>query len=202
MKRHVRIDAAILAVCVAFSAAMAQAAETATTVTTTETTTEEKQSLFAFKDRLNFGGGAGVGLWDDFDDETFAYRVHAWWEFIPWFAVEIEWLDMGQAEASPNKAKIDGFNLSGMPRVPFGDFAIFGKIGCYFWDGDQDADGGGDQDLSFGAGMTYKIPNLPIGVRAEWTRVYLKDRDVALPPGNTHIDEHIDAVTVGGYFHW
>jgi hypothetical protein len=194
MKRHVRINAAILAVCLAFPAASAFAQET--TVTTETTTTEEKEPLFAFKDRLNFGGGAGVGLWDDFDDESFAYRVQAWWEIIPWFAAEIEWLDVGQAELYGVKGKVDGFNLSGMPRVPIGDFAIFGKVGCYFWDGDQDFSGGGEQDLSFGAGMTFQIPDLPVGVRAEWTRVYLKDSDVPVD------DEHVDVVTAGAYFHW
>ncbi|HYC01100.1 MAG TPA: hypothetical protein VEC57_18340 [Candidatus Limnocylindrales bacterium] len=210
MKRHVRIYAAILAVCVAVMAASAQAQESTTTVTTTESTKTEAEPLFAFRDRLNFGGGLGVGLWDDFDDESFAYRVHAWWEIIPWFAVELEWLDIGQAEipggASPlagTKGKVDGFNISGMPRFPFGDFAIFAKVGCYFWDGDQDFSGGGEQDLSFGAGFTYQIPGWPIGVRFDWTRVYLKDE---VNPGGPvtlfELDENVDAVTVGGYFHW
>ena len=206
MKRHVRTTAAVLAVCLAFPAASALAQGTATTTTettTTETTTEEEKPLFAFRDRLNFGGGAGVSLWDDFDDEGFAYRIQGWWEIIPWFAVEVEWLDPGQAEGGGIKGKVDGFNLSAMPRVPIGDFAIFGKVGCFFWDGDQELQGGGEQDLSFGAGMTYKLPNIPIGLRAEWTRVYMKDEiNPAGPVTLFEIDEHADIVTIGAYFHW
>lgn len=196
MKREFRILVASVALCaVAFCASAASAEEEAAAAPEGPKTTG-----------FYFGAGLGGAVWDEFEDESFAWRANVLWRSCKYFGAEVEWLDVTGAENTFAGTSVglnaDGFNLSAVPMFPIGDKAtLFAKVGLYLWDADYDnAPGQTGEDLSFGIGGMYEIRS-GWGLRAEWTRLMLDVRDDKTVPFGG-VNEDVDVFTVGGFFHY
>jgi hypothetical protein len=81
----------------------------------------------------------------------------------------------------------DGFSVSALGRYPFGErFAIFAKVGAYFWESDVSVTGGvtapaepkaNGTDFAYGVGGDLYFGG-KFGLRLEWERYALDPNDV------------------------
>jgi len=97
--------------------------------------------------------GVSVGLSDlgdladddrNFDDEDIAYGVFAGFQFMPWLAVEGEYLYLGETSADfigasgLASAEARGFRVSAVGHLPLAErVSLNGKLGIFFSDLDQ-----------------------------------------------------------------
>lgn len=200
MKRYGSMLVVTLAVCLASSALAVPAGAQ-------EATPEEEARKTEFG--MSFALGAGLATFDDFDTTEFVWRVQAAYSPCRWVAAELEWLDLGSpTNTFPSGARVEmatgGFNLSIVPTVPINDqWAVFGKLGGYFWDANfKGVDGGNwSTDLSFGAGVNYKLfQKIGAGLKAEWTHVMLEVGEKTFQDGTVpSFQDPVDVFTVGAY---
>ena len=163
---------------------------------------------FAAED-AGFYVGAGLGNMSldsdsiyngrDFDGSDTGFKVFAGYKFMPWLALEAEYLDGGEpedvfrSEAFPDErlkvtAGVSGFVGSAVGILPIGEsFDVFAKAGFIYWDGDGSAkirdDQGTLEKVSYGndgtdfawavGGTWYIMENL--GLRAEYQGFEISD---------------------------
>jgi OOP family OmpA-OmpF porin len=163
---------------------------------------------FAAED-TGFYVGAGLGNMSldsdsiyngrDFDGSDTGFKVFAGYKFMPWLAIEAEYLDGGEpedvfrSEAFPDErlkvtAGVSGFVGSAVGILPIGEsFDVFAKAGFIYWDGDgsakiRDAQGtlekvsyGNDgTDFAWAVGGTWHIME-NLGLRAEYQGFEISD---------------------------
>lgn len=143
----------------------------------------------------------GITSSADFDDDDLGWKVFAGYNINQYFAAEIGYVDLGEAEgtittSAPLASRsnfdfdLDGFTFAGIVKYPFmPNFDVFGKVGGFVWDAEaeasirvgnfsnvisEDEDG---TDFFFGLGAEYEFTN-NVGVRAEWERFSPDDADV------------------------
>jgi OOP family OmpA-OmpF porin len=101
------------------------------------------------------------------DEDATGFRLAAGYQFIPWLAVDLGYVDFGTFEATFDdpfgppitaKASADGLELGLIGRVPLGDkFAITARAGMYWWDSKVVAGGmtehDSDNDFTYGLGV-------------------------------------------------
>lgn len=121
------------------------------------------------------------------DGKDTGYKIFGGYQFNPYFAVEVAYVDLGKASYSGNfgvapvtggSLETWGLNASAVGILPVGaHFELFGKLGILGWESKArdttggvpftgKADGG---DLSFGAGVALHFTK-NVGIRAEWER--------------------------------
>lgn len=121
------------------------------------------------------------------DGKDTGYKLFGGYQFNPHFAVELAYVDLGEAGYSGTffgapvtggSLETWGLNASAVGIVPLGaSFELFGKIGIFGWESKArdvtggvpfsgEADGG---DVSFGLGMAFNFTR-NVSLRAEWER--------------------------------
>lgn len=126
------------------------------------------------------------------DGKDTGYKIFGGYQFNPYFAVEVAYVDLGKAAYSGTfvdpffgpqtvtggSLETWGLNASAVGILPLNpSFELFGKIGLFGWESKArdttggapfsgKADGG---DLSFGAGIAFHFTK-NVGIRAEWER--------------------------------
>lgn len=75
---------------------------------------------------------------ENFDDDDTCWKIFAGWRFAKFFAVELNYMDLGKAEDSlgpiPVKTEINGFAPYLVGTVPLGPVELFARAGYYFYD--------------------------------------------------------------------
>jgi opacity protein-like surface antigen len=120
--------------------------------------------------------GAGVGTFDveiddiedigttveSFEGDDTAFKVFAGWRFMPWLALELNYIDLGGPEdtIAGQKVEIDltGFAPYLIGTLPLGPVELFAKVGYYFYDIELNEESiksidESDEDLAYGAGI-------------------------------------------------
>ena len=126
------------------------------------------------------------------DGKDTGYKIFGGYQFNPYFAVEVAYVDLGKATYSGTFAdpvfgplavtggtlETWGLNASAVGILPLGAaFELFGKLGIMGWESKArdttggapfsgEADGG---DISFGVGMAAHLTR-NVGIRLEWER--------------------------------
>ncbi len=143
-------------------------------------------------------GLAGEGLTfdatsSDLDDSDMTWGLTAGWKFIPYMAVEAQYLDLGEATYSttgtvdslPVDADLtldsSGFTLSVLGILPFAEvWEVYARLGMYFGDTEADAsvtvdgisdsvsDSQSEEELIYGIGGGYTF-NETWNIRVEYT---------------------------------
>lgn len=121
--------------------------------------------------------GAGIGqlnvkaddlddlgpLVDDFDSDATAFKIFGGWRFSPFFALELDYLDLGTPDDTVNGLNVEtslhGFAPYITGTLPIGPVELFGKVGYLFYDLDVDVNGaeigalsGSQEDVTYGVG--------------------------------------------------
>jgi OOP family OmpA-OmpF porin len=118
---------------------------------------------------LNVGSAELSDSFDGFDVDasSTSYRITAGWSFSDHLAIEAGYHNFGRFDQTFDVAgtptevslKADGFTIGGIGSLPLGDrFALFGRVGAFFWDGDADINGvtqatPADTNLYLGVGV-------------------------------------------------
>jgi OOP family OmpA-OmpF porin len=148
------------------------------------------------------GGYLGVGigaadynesLWSIAGTRDTGWKIFGGYQFNPYLSAEAAWVDLGKVSNSNESIKTRGASLAGIGSLPLGtSFAIFGKLGAFFWDqeshfGDvRDSDKG--TDLTWGYGGSGRFFDDRLGIRLEWERY------------NSH--ENADLVSISASYHF
>lgn len=121
---------------------------------------------------------------DDFDGDDTGFKVIAGFRPLEWFAVELNYVDLGTAEDTVggldlhvDTTGIDAFAVVFLP-IPVVD--IFAKAGVISWDQDASISGLGSAsedgtDLAYGIGVGMGFGSL--GARLEYERFEIEDTD-------------------------
>lgn len=120
--------------------------------------------------------GAGVGQFnleiDDVNDATAAiehfdsddttFKVFAGWRFMPFLAVELTYMDLGNPEDTIGGTRVET-QISGVApymvgTLPLGPIELFARVGYYFYDIEINEQSvrsldESDEDLAYGAGI-------------------------------------------------
>lgn len=151
-------------------------------------------ALSTADDGFYIGGSVGsASLNEDFDGfdvdtDSTAFRLIAGWQFNEHFSLEGGYHNFGTFEQALDsggervniRLKADGFTVGATAALPLGQkFAIYGRAGSFFWDGDADINGVSqakpeDTNLYFGAGVKYKLSDR-VALVCDWTRFQLTD---------------------------
>jgi OOP family OmpA-OmpF porin len=115
---------------------------------------------------------------DDLDDEDNSWKILAGYRFNPYFAVEGNYIDFGEATAplTPASEAFDaeakGFALYAVGLVPVSNFDLYAKAGAARIDGEgrfgavnfEDD----DTEFAYGAGVRWRLQNF--GIQAEYEK--------------------------------
>ncbi len=127
------------------------------------------------------------------DENATGFRLAAGYQFIPWLAVDLGYVDFGTFEATATDqfgtpitavASAKGLELGLVGRVPLGDrFALTAKLEQVWWDSHVDI--GGQSESEDGSGLTYGVGvdwalNDMFVVTGAWQKYDLSDADVDL----------------------
>lgn len=145
-----------------------------------------------------FYAGAGVGEYnvtiddiddvgpivDDFDSDDTSFKVFAGYRLNPYFAVELDYIDLGKPEAIvsgfPIQAKTDGFAPYVVGTLPLGIFELFAKAGYLFYDVDVDIDDAqvsdSGEDFVYGAGVGVVLFE-HLNLRLEYEEIDIENTD-------------------------
>jgi len=104
----------------------------------------------------------GATVRSTFDGDDTTYKLFAGWRFMPYLAVELDYLDLGKPEetvlGSNVKTDISGVAPYLIGTLPVGPVELFAKVGYYFYD--VKIDGASlprldesDEDFAYGAGV-------------------------------------------------
>lgn len=153
---------------------------------------------FAAEDS-GFYVGAGLGNFSadsqsitngrDFEGSDFGFKVFGGYKFIPWLAVEGEYIDGGEPDdnfdSGTDQVRIaigmSGFVGSAVGILPIGEnFDVFAKLGFIYWDADgsiklrdegdlvtKTSIGEDGTDFAWAVGGTWNFTDT-LGVRAEY----------------------------------
>ena len=156
-------------------------------------------------------GAAGVaGQVTDLDDSGFAWKLFGGYQFNDYFAGELGYTDLGDAEATfvataPTaatvnmQADVSALSASLVGMYPLNrDFGVFARLGAAYWtvDGTAAAAVGGatvtanaDEDgfdMLFGLGTQYNL-NEQTGLRLEWEHYRGIGDESSGTDGNTNV---------------
>jgi OOP family OmpA-OmpF porin len=100
-------------------------------------------------------------------------------DFNPNFAIEAEYLNLGEIKSGSNSIKSKGFSVSGIGSIPFNEqFSLFGKLGYAVITGKPGGSFTGsdtnNRALTYGFGGQFNITPL-VGVRLGWDKYKFND---------------------------
>lgn len=103
--------------------------------------------------------------------------------FNPNFAVEAEYLNLGEIKLGSNTAKSTGFSVSGVGTLPLNEqFSLFGKVGYATITGKPGgAYTGSDaksEALTFGVGGQFNLSSA-VGIRLGWDKYKFNDTSLS-----------------------
>jgi OOP family OmpA-OmpF porin len=136
------------------------------------------QSGVEFDDQF---GGTSI----NYDADTTGYKLIGGWRFVDWFAVEANYVDLGNGSDKVLGEKIEvdvsGWTLSAVGFLPIGPVDLFARVGAVNWSADLEApaidlrssDDG--TDLTYGGGVQFRVWS--ISLRAEYERFDVADAD-------------------------
>ena len=112
-------------------------------------------------------------------DNPSGYGVFIGHMFSPSFALEGEYLKFGEVTGTVGGRKSDGFSLSGVGSIPFGEeFSLFGKLGYAKITSKPTGNTPGgnvkSDGVTYGFGGQYNATPM-VGIRAGWDRYKLDD---------------------------
>lgn len=139
------------------------------------------------------GGGAGYSFIEnddeldledrvadfDIDDEDFAWKGYAGFQFLPWLALEAGYVDFGDVEGdTPDfdvESKLDGWDAFLVGNLPLGFIDVFAKVGVIAWDLDLDIDDDlpesdvstDGENLAYGVGAGFELGRVTLRAEAE-----------------------------------
>lgn len=140
------------------------------------------------------GAGAGQSEFDigGFDDTATSWKIFGGYQFHDSFAVEIGYLDTGEAEESfageTLTISADGATASLVGVLPIGEqFSLHARLGMFFWDVEAELDDGvtaftasdSGEDLYYGVGAGMKLGE-NAGLRLEYEIADVEDADVSM----------------------
>jgi opacity protein-like surface antigen len=137
--------------------------------------------------------GIGNGLADITKSHDDAFKVTAGYRFMPYFALEANYMDLGHANSpfttsgsnGNYKLHASGFAPMGVATLPLGPFEIFGKAGCLFNNNNVSIylNQPGQQviqsshsstDFMWGAGLGFTVLS-HLNLNAEWDRIQINN---------------------------
>jgi OOP family OmpA-OmpF porin len=157
-------------------------------------------AAFAQDDNPNgFYLGAGVGQFnieiddvddatstiESFDDDDTAVKAFFGYRFAPMFAVEVDWLDLGETTGDIGggnvTAKIDGIAPFAVVTFPAGPIELSAKAGYLFYDVEIDFENTtfadeSDEDLIYGAAVGFTVLE-HLNLRLEYEVIDISDVD-------------------------
>lgn len=153
-------------------------------------------SPIATAEGLYIGGSIGsASLSDDLDGfdvdtDSTAFRLIAGWQFNDYFSLEGGYMNFGAFEQGFDingqivdiRLDADGFTLGGTGSIPISErFALYGRIGAFFWDGDADINNVSqarpeDTNLYLGAGASFALSER-LRLIGDLTRYKLEDTE-------------------------
>ncbi len=100
-------------------------------------------------------------------------------DFSRSFALEAEYLNLGEIKAGASSAKSTGVSLSGVGSIPFGEhFSLFGKLGFAMITGKPGGAYVGNESKSkawtYGVGGQFNL-NSSVGIRLGWDKYKFND---------------------------
>lgn len=140
------------------------------------------------------GAGGGQSEFDigGFDDSATGWKFFGGYQFHDSFAVEIGYLDTGEAEDSfageTLTVSADGATASLVGMLPIGEqFSLHARLGMFFWDVEAKFDDGfttftasdSGEDLYYGVGAGMKLGETA-GLRLEYEIADVEDTDVSM----------------------
>jgi hypothetical protein len=123
-------------------------------------------------------------LADDFDGDDTGFKVIAGFRPIEWFAVELNYVDLGTAEDTVGGVNVNvdttGIDAFGVVFLPIPVVDLFAKVGVINWDQDASVSGLGSAsddgtDLAYGVGVGVGFGSF--GARLEYERFEIEDAD-------------------------
>ena len=119
----------------------------------------------------------------DFDSSSTGFKAIGGWRFIDWFAVELNYVDLGTGDdrVDGEKFEIDasGVSLSAVGFLPVGPVDLFARVGAINWDADLTSDLGrisdDGTDFTWGVGAQFRVWSLSL--RAEYEQFDITDAD-------------------------
>jgi OOP family OmpA-OmpF porin len=131
--------------------------------------------------------GVGVGQFnvdsgDDYDADDNVLKVFGGYRFNPYFALEVDFIDLGSPEDRGVKTEVNGFAPYAIGTLPLGPVELFARAGLYFYDVDLEVGTASSRDSSsdlvwgVGAGMTFFDH---LHVRLEYEFFEIEDTDDA-----------------------
>lgn len=121
--------------------------------------------------------GAGVGRFNveidnaeelaqtvqSFDSDDTSWKVFGGWRFLPWLAVELDYIDLGKPEDTLGSGvkistEVNGFAPYVVGTLPLGPIELFARAGYYFYDIKVNAQSiktvdESDEDFVYGGGV-------------------------------------------------
>jgi len=140
------------------------------------------------------GAGGGQSEFDigGFDDTATSWKIFGGYQFHDSFAVEIGYLDSGEAEETfageTLTISADGATASLVGMLPIGEqFSLHARLGMFFWDVEAKLDDGintftssdSGEDLYYGVGAGMRLGETA-GLRLEYEIADVEDADVSM----------------------
>jgi OOP family OmpA-OmpF porin len=138
------------------------------------------------------GGGQSEFDFGGFDDTATSWKAFGGYQFHDSFAVEIGYLDSGEAEESfageTLTISADGATASVVGMLPIGElFSLHARLGMFFWDVEATIDDGvntltasdSGEDLYYGVGAGMKLGE-NAGLRLEYEIADVEDADISM----------------------
>ncbi len=125
------------------------------------------------------------------DEDATGFRLAAGYQFIPWLAVDLGYVDFGTFEATDvdlggmpvtAEASAKGLDLGLVGRVPLGDkFAITGRAGMLWWDSEVVLGGilesNSGNDFAYGLGVEMAL-NERFVLTGDWQKFDIENTKV------------------------
>ena len=147
-------------------------------------------SAFAADNGFYLGVGVGQGAVEvqesgfDFDGDDTAYKIIAGFRPLDFFAVEVNYIDLGTAEDNVGGVNIQadttGVDAFAVFFLPISAVDLFAKAGFISWQQDVSASGFGSvddsgEDFAYGVGAQVRFGSL--AGRLEYERFEIQDTD-------------------------
>ena len=159
------------------------------------------------------GGNVGQADFEDMDDNPMSFELISGYQFNDYFALQISYLDLGEAEETGSFEDIDfgfglavdGINFTAVGAIPISEtVSLYGKLGYFMWDAtgtirldDFSTSGSTDgNDISYGLGVKWAVAeNLFVNLGFDRYEIEVSSEDSE--EGDSESDFTIDNINLG-----
>ncbi len=147
----------------------------------------------------NYGGFKARG--GEFDDEDDFIEAVLGAQVNAFFAVEANYINFGRYGGSQASAKVDGYGLALVGRIPLTrTLGIYAKAGQFWWDADIEilgaSRGYSGNEPFYGAGLDFAVTRR-LALLLEYNRYKVDFGNSDFPPPVQAVDNDMDTVKVG-----